>query len=144
VDDDGAVVPYAADGPGPLAAAVHRAQVILAASEYEAQKGALETEHIREGIDVHVGALVAAARDDGSLFTVAVWSDGVDTLLPAADFVGFVAAGRKADTFTVPWASVAAEVSLTPVDGLYPMRYRVTAWPASEAMDRLRARAVEP
>jgi len=75
---------------------------------------------------------------------VAVWTEGVDSLLPEADLVGFVAAEGGADTFTVPWSVVAGEVALAAVDGLNPVRYRVTAWPEPAVMDRLRARAVEP
>jgi hypothetical protein len=146
VDDAGAVIPYPVEGSGPLAARLHRAEAILAATEYAAQKDMLDARHDKAGVDVFVGSLIAGARQDESLFTVAVWTDGIDTLLPEADFVGFVADGSApgADMFTVPWLAVANEMDLVPADGLHPTRYRVTAWPAPEVIDRLRARAVEP
>jgi hypothetical protein len=141
VDDAGTVVPYSGEGSGPLAARLRRAEAILATTEYATQKEAIEAQHEKEGIDIHVAALVAVARDaDDSLFTLAVWSDGVETLLPQAEFIGFTDGGQP---WLVPWGVVAAEVHLMPADDLHPERYRVSAWPAPEVVDRLRARAIE-
>jgi hypothetical protein len=139
VDTSGAVVPYVAEEPGELANRLHRARVVLAAGEYQAQKEALDARHQREGVDVFVGSLLAAGRPDGSVFSLAVWADDCDTLLPEADFVGFQS---ERDSLTVPWAVVAREVGLTPLAGLAPARYRVTQWPPEAIMTRLRADAI--
>lgn len=141
VDSSGAVIPYATEEPGELASAVHRAEVLLAASEYGAQKEALDARHRRDGVDVYVSSVLVARNPDGSVFSVSVWGDDCDTLLPVADYVGFPSAD---ESLTVPWPIVASEVRLRPEPGLVPARYRVTAWPPEPVMTRLRAEAVTP
>ncbi|OLB73429.1 MAG: hypothetical protein AUI14_26200 [Actinobacteria bacterium 13_2_20CM_2_71_6] len=140
VDGYGAVVPYAAPDGHPLAAAVGRAGALLAATEYQAQADWLTKEYERDGRDIFVGKLILAGRDDGSVFTVASWAEGVDTLLPRADYVAFGSDQRP--SFFVPWDVVEREVDLVPAEGLYPVRYRLTAWPPAPVVDRLNARAV--
>jgi len=139
VDTRGAVVPYVAEEPGELANRLHRAEVMLASAEYGAQKEALDAHNQRDGVDIFVASVLAAGRPDGSVFSIAVWAEDCDTLLPEADFVGF----RSDDeSLTVPWAVVAREVGLTPMAGLAPARYRVTHWPPAPIMARLRADAI--
>jgi hypothetical protein len=140
VDDAGRVVPYAAPAGHPVGAAIHRAEVVLAATEYGAQGEELNKRHQKEGADIFVANLLAAGRDDGSLFTVASWADGVETLLPEADFVAF----PGEDTFYAGWDEVARTAGLEPVDGLYPPRYHVRGWPPVAVMDQLRALATAP
>ncbi|MFL6074551.1 MAG: hypothetical protein ACJ73S_14245 [Mycobacteriales bacterium] len=140
VDDAGRVVPYAAPVGHPVGAAVHRAEVVLAATEYAAQGEELNKRHQNEGADIFVANLLAAGRDDGSLFTVASWADGVETLLPEADFVAF----PGEDTFYAGWDEVARTAGLEPVDGLYPPRYHVRGWPPAAVVDQLRALATAP
>jgi hypothetical protein len=143
VDDRGAVVPYAPPAGSPLAQTVHRAEVMLAATEYGGQKQALDAAHERDGVDIFVGSLIVAERPGAPLFSVAVWSQGVDTLLPQADVVGFQPTEPDPGaTLTVPFDIVAAEAVLLPEPGYAPPRYRVTDWPAEPVMARLRAQAV--
>jgi uncharacterized protein YtpQ (UPF0354 family) len=138
VDDSGEVVPYEAPAGHPIAVRAHRAAAILAASEYSSQHGWLERDHE----DVFVANLVVAQRNDGSVFTVASWTEGIDSLLPRADYIGF--SGSDQDAFLVPWEAVAREVDLEPVAGLDPARFRLDAWPSPPVMDRLRAQAEKP
>jgi hypothetical protein len=141
VDDAGAVIAYPVDNAGPLAVRLHRAEAILAVAEYSAQKEVVDAEHEKDGVDIYVAKLMAMTRDDESLFTVTVWADGVDSLLPVADYIAFP---DPAGSWFVPWAVVADQVGLMPADDLDPERCRVSAWPVPEVMDQLRARAVEP
>jgi hypothetical protein len=138
-DDRGAVVPYVAAEPGPLADRVHRAQVVLAAAEYQSQKEALDAQYEREGRDVFVGSLIVAERPDGTLFSVAVWTDYCVTLLPQADLVCFQSAGAAV---MVPWPTVARTAGLRPEPDLVPDRYLVRSWPDKATLDHLRAEAV--
>jgi hypothetical protein len=143
VDESGATVPYRSSSDGPadgLDDPVHRAEIMLAVSEYESQKAVLDARHERDGVDIFVASLVVASNSSsGRLFSVAIWSPAVDTYLPEADYVAFV---DPLDM--VPWAAVMSTVELEPVPGVAPPRYRVTDWPAAERMAQLRAQAVTP
>ncbi|MFL6075529.1 MAG: hypothetical protein ACJ73S_19240 [Mycobacteriales bacterium] len=142
VDNSGRVVPYAPPPGHPVEAVVHRAEVVLAATEYQAQGDYLNERHQAEGRDVFVASLMAAGRDDGSVFTVASWADGVEALLPAADFVALNADG--VESFYVPWEVAARTAALEPADGLYPPRYHVQGWPPPPVLDQLKTQATRP
>lgn len=138
-DDAGRVVPYQAPAGSAAAQAAHRAEVLLASSEYAGQKEALETRFEDNGI--FVGSVLVAQRPDESVFSVAVWGFDVDTLLPEADFVAFQGDHEQ---LTVPFAVAVAEASLVPEPDYLPTRYHVTAWPPEPVMSRLRTHAVAP
>jgi hypothetical protein len=70
--------------------------------------------------------------------TVATWTDGVPTLLPRAHAV-MLCDAETMETFPVRWDTLAVEVDLMPVGGMYPARYRVEHHPDGDAMARLRA-----
>ncbi len=149
VDDAGTVIPYPALLGSVLAPIVHRAEVVLAAAEYGSQKEALDAQHERDEVDIFVASLLVVQRPDDEVFSVAVWSNGVDTLMPEANFIAFQAgAGQPGDApgepFTVPFDVVLRDASLLPEPGYTPVRYRVTAWPGEPVMQRLRAQAVTP
>ncbi|MET7392312.1 hypothetical protein ABZS66_02290 [Dactylosporangium sp. NPDC005572] len=134
VDATGAVVPYAVPDGDPLYPAVHRSEVVLAANEYAAQGAHLES-------DAFVANLIVAERD-GRVFSVASWAEGVDTLLPRADYVAF--SDDDAEPFSVAWDDVAREVDLEPEPGVRPERYRLRSWPHPGVVERLRRLASEP
>ncbi|GAA0743225.1 hypothetical protein Drose_10910 [Dactylosporangium roseum] len=133
VDGTGAVVPYSVPVDHPLFPAVHRAEVLLASNEYAAQAAHLET-------DAFVAKLMVA-EGRGRIFSVAGWAEGVDTLLPRADYVSFPSGG--ADPFLVAWDDVAREVDLEPEPDLAPERYRLRSWPHPGVVERLRRRATD-
>jgi hypothetical protein len=135
VDDTGAVVPFVVPREHPMYHVTHRSEVIIAASEYAAQAANLET-------DAFVAACTSAQRQDGSVFTVASWAEGVDTLLPRADYVAFPS--DDADPFFVIWDDMAREVDLEPEPGLHPERYRLRSWPHPGVVERLRKVATRP
>ncbi|MEU7872257.1 hypothetical protein [Dactylosporangium sp. NPDC049140] len=135
VDGTGAVVPFLVPAEHPMYTITHRTEVIIAASEYAAQAAHLES-------DAFVAACTSAQRPDGAVFTVASWAEGVDTLLPRADYVAFPSGG--ADTFFVAWDAVAREVDLEPEPDLEPERYRLREWPHPGVVERLRKVATRP
>lgn len=139
-DERGAVVPYAPGIDDPDHLAARRAEVVLAATEYDAQTQWLSREYAKAGLDVQVGPLAAAARTGTPPCTIAAWPDGVSTLLPEAEFVAFgegSVGGRL-----VPWRAVTAHVDLRPEPLITPVRYRVDGWPPPDVMDLLLAQAV--
>jgi hypothetical protein len=136
VSDDGTVTEYPAPAGHPVHRQVHRAGVLLAARQYQAQNPLLQAE---VGDDVYVAPPMVLALKDGRTVSVTVWGPDLHYLLPEADYVGFTNGGGT--TFNVPWQDVADETGLTPEEGLLPARYRVRDWPDSATMDRLRARA---
>jgi hypothetical protein len=138
VDEHGEVVPYEAAPGHPLARIAHRAELMLAASEYSAQKQWLD----RVEEEAFVATFVVVQRPDESLFSCATWGDNVHALLPKADFVGFSRDTEK--PFFVPWETVQREAELQPVEGIDPPRYRVTEWPSDLVVNLLRTAAVEP
>lgn len=130
VDAAGAVVPYPAPEGHPLHAVVHRSETLMAAAEYGTQASHLSS-------DAFAAALTVAERPDRSVFSVATWPEGVDTLLPRADYVSF-------GSFLVTWDSLSREVDLDLEPGLAPERFRLRAWPHPGVVARLRALAVTP
>ena len=139
LDAYGRVVPYRAPDGHPLAAAVRRAEAVLACAEYQAQGQWLDRAH---EADVVVATLSIASRPDGTVFTFATWGEHEDTLLPRADHVAFAPDGTA--PFLVAWSALAREVDLVPVAGLRPDRYRLPSWPPAPVMERLRAVATPP
>ena len=145
VDDRGALVPYTAPAGTELAKVVHRAEVLLAATEYANQTKALQAEHERQGIDdVFVCPLIVADRPNSGTLSIAVWADDGDALLPEVDVIAFTSYMPDGVTpLTVPFDVVAREASLVPEPGYNPPRYRVTRLPDETIMARLIAQAVE-
>ncbi|MBO0870190.1 MAG: hypothetical protein J2P15_16650 [Micromonosporaceae bacterium] len=142
VDPYGKVVPYPAAEDHPAATAVHRSELVLASSEYASQQNWLRDRYERDAIDVFVATYTATAGPDGSVSSYSVWGEGVDTLLPRAEFVRFV--DRSRNVFTVSWSVLEREVDLEPEADLVPERYRLRSWPPPGVIERLRARAVTP
>jgi hypothetical protein len=140
--DNGRVTPYMTTVDGRDRLAVRQAEVQLALAEYGAQTSWLRRQYEDAGVDVFVASLVAASKPDEPPFTVANWTDGITSLLPEAQYISFVRNGSSG-LLLVPWAAVASVIELEPEPLLSPVRYRVGDWPASDIMDRLRARALD-
>lgn len=133
VDDAGRLAVYDAPTGSPAAAAVHRASLLLAAAEYESQGAALSSS------ESAFPAKLIVAEGSERVFSVASWVEGVDTLLPRAEYIAF----SGAEAFLASWDSVADEVALVPTPGLNPQRFRARSWPPAAAVARLRATAVD-
>jgi hypothetical protein len=136
VDGAGRVVPYEARPGHPVAGAVDRAERVLAAYEYAAQQVLLRGGEAAEDVATHD----VYATPDGATFTVATWTQGVPTLLPRTDFVGFVSTGAL--PFHVPWSVVVEADVLMETLEHRPPRYRTPDWPGPTALGYLRERAV--
>jgi hypothetical protein len=136
-------MPFAAPPDSDLHDVAHRAEILLAAAEYRAQKEALDAAHERDEVDIFVGSLLLVERADATIASVAVWSEDLDTLMPAADLVAFQPVDSSDSTLLVPFETVAAEALLLAEPDYDPPRYRVTTWPAPPVMARLREHAVE-
>jgi hypothetical protein len=139
VDSRGAVVPYQVGEPGEVRDRVHQAQLKLAAAEYAQQTAVLRAEFERSGTDIFVGEPLVVQPPSGSPFSVCVWPDDCDSLLPEAEFVGF---NTPDGPMRVPWPVVRREVGLSAEPGYAPPRYRVTDTPPSPVMARLLADSV--
>jgi hypothetical protein len=120
---------------------LHRSATILAASEYGTQKHRLEQRFEKSGVDIFVASFAVMQRPDESLFSVATWGCGVDTLLPRADYVAFA---DDHDRFFAEWETVESMVELPVAEGFHPPRHRVTSWPEQSIVDALKRRAVTP
>lgn len=137
-DVTGRTVPYDAPPGHPLHYCVRRAERLVAAQEYSAQRAGFSGRY--RGAELT--ELTLAARPDGSTFTATTWNSEGVALLPLADFVGF--AGADGELFFVPWPEVVEHVPMRPVPALEPARYRVAGWPEAAALQALRDAAVEP
>lgn len=133
VDDAGLVVPYTAAEDDPLWSVVHRSEVLFAAAEYTAQ-----AKRHAQALAGEIGPLFVKDLPDGGMYSVAVWGEGVLSLLPRADYVTFV---NEVEYLTVPWEVVEHEAGLAPEPGWSPPRYRVQQWPERPVMSRLHASA---
>jgi hypothetical protein len=140
VDDAGNVVEYDVPAGHPDRPAVRRAQTALTAAVYGAQAEALRVEYMTDLVDVFVASVIqAASKADGTPFTAAAWTDGIQSSLPRTHYVVL-----GDDPVLVPFDAVVEIMGLRPTEGLYPERYRVGGWPDAETMARLLARAEEP
>lgn len=139
---DGAVVPYTVPREDPAWPALREAETALAFDVYGQQTLYLRAKYESEAIETYVGSLIRAeSNKDATFFTVAAWTDGIESLLPRADYV---ALGEDDEMFLLLFDDAIEELELTPEPGLYPARYRVGSWPDTRVMQRLRSRAANP
>jgi hypothetical protein len=132
----GGLAPYTVAAGHPDAAAIGRAQRLLAGSSYSQQKARLEREHEALADPPYVASLLVMERD-GAVSTVAPWADEITSWLPEADYV---AMGPLRSL--IPWSAVVGALALTPIPDLVPTRYEVGAWPTGAALEVLLAAAV--
>ncbi|MEU0544437.1 hypothetical protein ABZ319_31655 [Nocardia sp. NPDC005978] len=137
VDDSGRLIPYRVPPDHLAARDIDFAESTLTSRVYAQQ-------HNNLSADVEAGALdftpqvMHVRAPNGSATTLTTWTDTVPSLLPHARNVMLVDRDAS-DGFPVPWETLASAVPLTPVEGLYPPRYRAEFHPDAEHMARLRA-----
>jgi hypothetical protein len=109
--------------------------------EYAAQGEQLDQKHEQEGVDIFVDKVIPDEDARGNVFSQAVWVRGIDTLLPRVDRV--ICMDSDLDPKAPPVAEVRWEVVerdvgalLAPVEGLYPVRYRLKGFPSAEQLAR--------
>ncbi|MEU7763682.1 hypothetical protein AB0B25_00940 [Nocardia sp. NPDC049190] len=151
VDEGGAVIPLDRSPAYRHLPAVQRARCGLAVTEYDAQARILNEIVEREDEftpydfePAYVGAVMYGNGDNGP-YTLTVWGDGVEYLLPEADYVAFCRTDDDGDLerlFEVPFHIVATLTGLTPVPDLSPRRYEIREWPSPETLAQLKVAAV--
>lgn len=111
-------------------------RLVLAASQYSAQKARIDERHEREGVDVWIGNLMLFQTDEGVVSIVA-WTDECDSLLPFPDRFSF---GREGtEPFELSAAEVIEAAGITSVPGLHRPRFRAARWPDAEVLRSLGA-----
>ena len=99
--------------------------------------------HERDGTDLFVATYSVYKRQDGSLFSVSVWSDGVRSLLPETDIVA-LHRGSTGQSAYVPMAELLRTCGdLMTATGHRPVRYEVKAFPDDTRFAALLARFSE-
>ncbi|MEU2120286.1 hypothetical protein [Nocardia niwae] len=150
VDDSGAVIPLDRSPAHRHLPAVQRARCGLAVTEYEAQAQILneivevDLEFTPYAIEpAYVGSVMYGNGDNGP-YTITVWGEGVEYLLPEADYIAFCRddQGELERLFEVPFEAVVELTGLTPVPDLAPRRYEIRHWPDTETLAGLQAAAV--
>lgn len=143
---DGKVAPYTAHNPL-LQARLERMRRIATKGEYDTQKHALDLIHEENSTDIFVAnyQLYAVQEDPDMLFSIASWTEGVDSLLPRVDRLVLVRPNEDssdAETRAVSWeqAMVLLGDLLEEAPGFYPPRYRTLGFPEpsrAELLDEL-------
>lgn len=113
------------------------------AAAYATQKQLLDDLHQANGTDIFVANYQLMQRGEEAPRSYAVWTEGVDTLLPPAELIAFVQPeGDKAKHVLVSWEVAHPIVGhlLEPSD-MAPPRYRVRSFPDGPTLERLRDRA---
>jgi hypothetical protein len=131
---DGRAVPFAPSDEDVARGLADLRRVALQ-EDYAEQKQLLEQVHEKQGVDVFVASYMLYKGEDERMFSVASWTEGVDALLPQADRVSFAVmdeAGQPRHAGIVPWEQVEAVAGylMQVEEGSYPVRYRVTGFPA--------------
>ncbi|MEU2035235.1 hypothetical protein [Nocardia amamiensis] len=151
VDHTGAVIPLDRSPAHRHLPAVQRARCGLAVTEYDAQTQILN-EIVERDLEftpydiepAYVGSVMYGHGDNGP-YTITVWGEGVEYLLPEADYVAFCRDDENGDLerlFEVPFDTVATLAGLTPVPDLSPRRYEIREWPDTETLAELKDAAV--
>jgi hypothetical protein len=139
---DGKLVNYLPEDPAQREAilSIQRRRDVM---DYAQQTEYLNAIHERENIDVFVASCSAYKRKDQGTFTLCVWTNGIDTLLPRTDHIAFLVDKQRNDHFTVPWESAfpVVEELLEVQPDWAPVRYRVRNFPDTPQLAQLRKRA---
>jgi len=124
---------------------LHNLQLQMLASDYSAQKGALEAQMLKSGTDIFVASFKLLQFDGKSRFvSSAVLSKGVDTLLPKSEEITLYLPDSQ-ESFTVPWATFEQHAGyLMEQLPLNLVRYRVKDFPSESVLNLLREMASAP
>ncbi|WP_071333063.1 hypothetical protein [Burkholderia contaminans] len=129
--------------PAGLEAKLHALRIGELAGDYQDQRMLLNDVHERDGTDIFVATYSVYKRQDGSLFSVGVWSDGVPSLLPETDIVA-LHRGSTGQSAYVPLAELLHTCGdLMTATVHRPVRYEVKAFPDDTRFAALLARFSE-
>ena len=124
---------------------VHKAQHLLAHSEYGHQREMLDKRFIEAGQDIFVAGYDLVQRKDGSMWTWAPWVKQVaSALVPQVEFLLLGDSDDKASQFAVRWddALRLAAGALERDPAMDPPLWRYRGWPSATVLAALRAQAV--
>jgi hypothetical protein len=129
----------------PMKAQVHKAQLLLAHSEYAWQNEMLKSRFAEAAEDVFVAKYNAVKRQDGSVWSWAAWIKQVTNgLVPPVEFLLLGDNDNKADQFAVRWEDALrlAGSALQRDPAMDPPLWRYRGWPDAAVLGALRAAAV--
>ncbi len=106
---------------------------------YEQQKSLLDRQFKARNINRTVASFKAWQRSDGHITSMAVWTEGVDALLPVTDEVHFVTQGESgAVVARLDWSTVQSGFgAYLETTSYLPTRVLVTGWPGTAEIQRL-------
>jgi hypothetical protein len=105
--------------------------------EYQDQQQMLNKLHEKAGTDIFVASLSGIRKDDGTVYSYAVWAKDCDSLLPRADWITFFR-GEGDLPANAPWEKVEQIVGhLMEPTADYPIRYRVKEFPSDAELAAL-------
>ena len=129
-------------GSEPAHLALARLHALTIAAEYEDQASLLREQFEQQGDDVFVASVMVTSNPkSGETRNVAVWDRGTKTSLPRVDELVFVGdMGNDAEEAIVAWG-VAVEIvgDLMELQGIYPERFLVSAFPNDAQWQQLKA-----
>jgi len=132
------------DPPAEVATEFRRVERRYASLAYRQQSEALQKYLEVLGEDVFVGSWLLESADDappGEFTALAVWTEGVETMLPEVDEVVFNGADEV--MYRVPWARARAVVAgLMQSTEYFPARWRVDGFPTQQQLLAMGARRV--
>lgn len=103
--------------------------------EYNEQQDLLNALHNSRGEAVYAASLTAVRRDDDSLLSYTVWSEGLEILLPKSQFIVFSDGNSEGALASGTWDRVREVVGdLMEETDWYPLRYRVRNFPTAEQL----------
>ncbi len=110
--------------------------------DYARQQSLLERRFAREQVDQFIATFNAVQEErTGEVKSFAIWTEGVDTLLPKVDRLLLVTGVEEKSPRVVAagsWESVQREAGyLMHEEPFYPPRYRVMDFPATDELDRI-------
>jgi hypothetical protein len=136
--------PFMVSAEHPAFNSFRRLHTLSLGRAYRDQNSALDKWKKKNGIDVYIATfMIVPMKETNTLRSVSTWSEGISTLLPVADTVGFVRfdwSGKpKAETFEAPWERVIATVGhrMKPHE-TYPPRYFVETFPSDTELEELK------
>jgi hypothetical protein len=104
---------------------------------YSDQKQMLDRLYEQQGTDIFVASYTVIQKQDNSLYSYAVWGNGVKTLLPQAEWVMLVR-GENDLAAVAPWDRVQQLVgSLMEPTEHYPPRFLVQDFPSDAELEEL-------
>lgn len=110
---------------------------------YDQQKTLLDQRLKEQNEDVFVAPFNGLEKEDGSVFSYATWSKGVDSLLPKTDKIIFVDLEDESKRYLLAWDAVLENFgTLMEPTGDMPPRWRVTSYPDDEALKALAENAI--